>query len=116
MLRLLQDGQPKAGHVQRIQPAGQGAEVPRHGLPLALEPGKGFFPPAILIVACRDSPRVQCLDHQCTTRAEQGVHGGEQRNDVLVQQGEVGADQVVVAADVHLGLHQFFIARHMHLR
>ncbi|MNG31159.1 hypothetical protein D3C84_1169080 [compost metagenome] len=82
-------------------------------MPLPLEPGKGLFPPTILIVARRSSPGMQRLDQQRAARDEQDIHGGEQRDDVLMQECEVGADQVVVAADVHLRLHQRFIARQM---
>ncbi|MNY14337.1 hypothetical protein D3C86_1475090 [compost metagenome] len=59
---------------------------------------------------------MQRLDHQRAARGEQGVHGGEQRDDVLVQQREVGADQVVAAADVRFALRQRFIARQVHRR
>ena len=61
-----------------------------------LNPAKRLFAPTILIVARRRGPGMQRLDHQRAARGEQGIHGGEQRNDVLMQQGEVGADQVEV--------------------
>ncbi|MNZ72458.1 hypothetical protein D3C78_908370 [compost metagenome] len=56
------------------------------------------------------------LDQQRTARNEQGVHRREQRDDVLVQQGEVGADQVVIATDVYLGRSQRIVTGLMHRR
>ncbi|MNE71428.1 hypothetical protein D3C80_1673030 [compost metagenome] len=59
---------------------------------------------------------MQRLDHQGASGGEQCRHGCQQANDVLMQQREVGADQVVVAANVDLRFGQLRIRGVIHHR
>ncbi|MNJ58286.1 hypothetical protein D3C77_539140 [compost metagenome] len=56
---------------------------------------------------------MQGLDHQRAARGEQGIHRAEQGDDVLMQQGKVGADQVIIVAEIHTAFDQGVVAGQM---